>query len=57
MGTYNVTGDHDKHLKLVDVLLNFKGAKGLEKCEIFVLILKYGSMAWFRGLRNDSINK
>lgn len=45
-----------RHVELVDILLNFKGTMGLEKCKLLVLTLKYGDMAWFKGLRNKSLS-
>lgn len=53
---YNKTTDSNEHVELVDVLLNFKGARGLEKMQVFVLTLKAWAISRFRRLRNEIVD-
>lgn len=56
MRTYDETIDSDELVELVDVLLNFCGARDPKKYKLFIFILKTRAMAWCKRVKKYFIN-
>ncbi len=52
---YDRTGDPEEHIGRFDTIMRYRNARGPVKCKLFPLTLSKIALAWFQGLKPNSI--
>src|SRR4051812_883541 len=56
LDNYDMAGDPGEHNKHVDIMLDYHHGQRIVKCKLFVLIIKWAIMTWFKILLVGSID-